>query len=146
GVDVGDPDGWSGGEVDLRILIGRHASDVVSVGAPATEVMPPRNVVTEVGAAVGAALDNVRAHAGTDGRAWILVEDEGDVVTVTVRDDGIGMAPSRLAEAEAAGRLGVVQAIRGRIRDLKGTATITSTPGAGTEVELRVPRQQVRSQ
>ena len=43
------------------------------------------------------------------------------------------------AQAEAAGRLGVAQSIRGRIRDLGGTVTITTTPGQGTELELRVP-------
>ena len=59
---------------------------------------------------------------------------------MTVRDDGVGLAPDRLAEAEAAGRLGVAHSIRGRIRDLAGTVTITSRPGNGTEVELRVPR------
>jgi signal transduction histidine kinase len=50
------------------------------------------------------------------------------------------MAPQRLAEAAAAGRLGVAQSIRGRIRDLGGTVTIVTAPGAGTEVEMRVPR------
>jgi signal transduction histidine kinase len=38
------------------------------------------------------------------------------------------------------GRLGVSQAIRGRIRDLGGSVRITSAPGAGTEVQLHVPR------
>jgi signal transduction histidine kinase len=65
------------------------------------------------------------------------------VVTVTVRDDGVGMAPTRLAEAEAAGRLGIAQSIKGRIRDIAGTVTITSQPGAGTEVEMRVPRPRL---
>jgi signal transduction histidine kinase len=50
------------------------------------------------------------------------------------------MAPGRLAEAAADGRLGVAQSIQGRLRDLGGTAVITSAPGEGTEVELRVPR------
>jgi len=59
---------------------------------------------------------------------------------VTIRDDGPGMAEGRLAEAAADGRLGVSQAIRGRIRDLGGSADITSGPGAGTEVRLRIPR------
>jgi signal transduction histidine kinase len=62
---------------------------------------------------------------------------------VTVRDDGAGMAPDRLAEAEAAGRLGVAQSIVGRIGELGGTVTITSRPGAGTEVEMRVPRPRM---
>ena len=86
-------------------------------------------------------LRNVTAHAGTGGRAFVLVEDEDDTVTVTVRDEGVGMPQNRLVEAAAAGRLGVAQSIRGRVRDLGGTVTITSAPGGGTEVELRVPRR-----
>ena len=58
-----------------------------------------------------------------------------------VRDEGVGMAPERLVEAAASGRLGVAQSIRGRVRDLGGSVSIVTAPGAGTEVEMRVPRQ-----
>ena len=87
---------------------------MVTVAMPATPVLVPAPVAAELLAAVGAALGNVAEHAGTDGRAWVLLEDEEKAVTVTVRDEGIGMAPTRLAEAEADGRLGVAQSIRGR--------------------------------
>jgi signal transduction histidine kinase len=70
----------------------------------------------------------------------VLVDDEGAVVTVTIRDDGPGIPAGRLAEAAAEGRLGVSQSISGRISDLGGSADISSTPGSGTEVRLRVPR------
>jgi signal transduction histidine kinase len=59
---------------------------------------------------------------------------------VTVRDDGPGIPPGRLTAAEDEGRLGVSQSIRGRLRDLGGEVTVTSEPGQGTEVELRLPR------
>ncbi|MYR18200.1 ATP-binding protein, partial [Streptomyces sp. SID6137] len=91
-------------------------------------------------AAVGAALDNVRRHAGAGARAWILVEDEPADILVTVRDDGPGIPEGRLAEAEGEGRLGVAQSIRGRLRDLGGSAELISVPGQGTEVELKVPK------
>jgi signal transduction histidine kinase len=70
----------------------------------------------------------------------VLVDDEQAAVTITVRDDGPGIPPGRLSEAAAQGRLGVSHAIRGRIRDLGGSASVTSAAGAGTEVRLRVPR------
>ncbi|MDX3529878.1 sensor histidine kinase, partial [Streptomyces sp. ID05-39B] len=38
----------------------------------------------------------------------------------------------------------VAQSIRGRLRDLGGGAELVSTPGQGTEVELTVPKQQVK--
>ena len=88
--------------------------------------------------AVGAAVDNARTHGGTD--AWLLVEDEPDGVTVTVRDDGPGIPEGRLVQAARDGRLGVAQSICGRVRDLGGTVDVHSAPGQGTEVELRVPR------
>ncbi|MCZ4608075.1 ATP-binding protein, partial [Streptomyces sp. Lzd4kr] len=94
----------------------------------------------ELAAAVGAALDNVRRHAGEQARAWILVEDEPGEVIVTVRDDGPGIPEGRLAQAEGEGRLGVALSIRGRLRELGGSAELISVPGQGTEVELNVPK------
>nr|WP_307781595.1 ATP-binding protein [Virgisporangium ochraceum] len=70
-----------------------------------------------------------------------MLEDEGDGVRVTVRDNGIGVEPGRLDDSARAGRLGVHQSIRGRIRDLGGTTGIRSRPGRGTEVELWVPHR-----
>ncbi|MFF5070966.1 MacS family sensor histidine kinase [Micromonospora olivasterospora] len=134
------PDGADAdsGALDLRALLGRYASAAVSLSAPAGGVPLPAGVAREVAAATGAALDNVTRHAG--GRAWVLIEDEGETVTVSVRDEGPGIAAGRLDEAARQGRLGVAQSIRGRMADIGGTVTITSAPGAGTEVELIVPR------
>lgn len=39
--------------------------------------------------------------------------------------------------------MGVALSIRGRLRDLGGTAEVISVPGQGTEVELKVPKAQV---
>lgn len=137
--------GSPGPEVDLRALLTPYTSVAsVSLAAPAVSVLLPAAAAQEVAAAVGAALANVRRHCGPDTRAWVLIEDEGDTVTVSVRDEGPGIPPGRLEQAAAEGRLGVAQAIQGRIRDLGGTVTITSATasatGSGTEVELRLPR------
>jgi signal transduction histidine kinase len=124
------------GEADLRVLLPAGAD--VQLAAPAGPVLLPSAAAGELAAAVGAAVDNARRHGG--GGAWLLVEDEPEGVTVTVRDDGPGIPDGRLEEAERAGRLGVAQSIRGRLRELGGTVTVHSEPGRGTEVELRVPR------
>ncbi|MEU4479876.1 DUF5931 domain-containing protein [Micromonospora sp. NPDC023966] len=131
------PDG-AGDARDLRDLLDRYASTTVQVAAPATPVPLPGRVAGELAAAVGAALDNVARHAG--GRAWVLIEDEGETVTVSVRDEGPGIPDGRLAEAAAQGRLGMAQSIRGRVADLGGEVRVVSAPGAGTEIELTVPR------
>jgi signal transduction histidine kinase len=131
--------------VDLRALLAPYAGARVGLAEPGAPVPLAPAAAREVAAAVGAALDNVRRHAGEQARAWILVEDEPDEVIVTVRDDGPGIPEGRLAQAEGEGRLGVALSIRGRLRDLGGSAELISVPGQGTEVELKVPKD-VRDQ
>lgn len=131
-----------GGEdpCDVRALLAPYASAGVTFSEPGAPVELPAAAATELAAAVSAALDNVRVHAGADAHAWILVEDEPHAVIVTVRDDGPGIPEGRLADAEREGRLGVALSIRGRLRDLGGSAAWVSVPGQGTEVELTVPK------
>ncbi|GGU19648.1 MacS family sensor histidine kinase [Streptomyces lavendofoliae] len=136
--EVEEPD--DDGPADLRALLARHAGARVTFSEPGTPVLLAPAAARELAAAVGAALDNVRRHAGEAARAWILLEDWPDEVIVTVRDDGPGIPEGRLAQAEGEGRLGVAQSIRGRLRDLGGSAELISVPGQGTEVELKVPR------
>ncbi|MFF8843716.1 MacS family sensor histidine kinase [Streptomyces sp. NPDC015127] len=125
---------------DVRTLLASFVNSRVTLSEPGAPVMLPAHAAAEVAAAAGAALDNVRRHAGVDAQAWILVEDWPDEVIVTVRDDGPGIPEGRLAQAEGEGRMGVALSIRGRLRDLGGTAELVSVPGQGTEVELRIPR------
>ncbi|MFJ2743960.1 MacS family sensor histidine kinase [Streptomyces sp. NPDC087440] len=132
------------GLVDLRALLAPHSGAKVSFAEPGAPVLLPPAAALELAAAVSAALDNVRRHAGDGAQAWILVEDEPDEVIVTVRDDGPGIPEGRLAQAEGEGRLGVALSIRGRLRDLGGSAELLSVPGQGTEVELKVPRGKAK--
>ncbi|SDN84657.1 Histidine kinase [Streptomyces sp. cf386] len=135
----------STGPVDLRALLAPYAGAMVNLAEPGAPVPLAPAAARELAAAVGAALDNVRKHAGEHARAWILVEDEPDEVIVTVRDDGPGIPEGRLAQAEGEGRLGVALSIRGRLRDLGGSAELISVPGQGTEVELKVPKDSSAS-
>ncbi|MFF5338666.1 MacS family sensor histidine kinase [Streptomyces sp. NPDC013181] len=139
-VEVDDEQDEAGGETDLRTLLTPHAGSRISFAEPGAPVLLPSAAAAELAAAVGAALDNVRVHAGDGAQAWILLEDWPDEVIVTVRDDGPGIPEGRLAQAEGEGRLGVALSIRGRLRDLGGTAELISVPGQGTEVELKVPK------
>ncbi|WP_426506609.1 MacS family sensor histidine kinase [Dactylosporangium sp. McL0621] len=136
----GNPAAPPANRLDLRAILTTLASPTVDVAAPANPVLLTATASTELTAAVQAALDNVHRHAGPTAHAWVLLEDEGDAVRVTVRDDGVGFTPDRLTEAAEAGRLGVAQSMRGRIADLGGTTEIYSRPGRGTEVEFYVPR------
>jgi signal transduction histidine kinase len=128
-------------EVDLRTLLTRRQDDRVSISLPATPVPLTREVADELDAAVGNALDNVRSHAGPQARAFVLLEDLGDAVTVSVRDDGVGIAPGRLDEAAEQGHVGISKSIVGRLVSLGGSAQLSTDVDEGTEWELTVPRQ-----
>ncbi|WP_017591102.1 MacS family sensor histidine kinase [Nocardiopsis potens] len=135
----GGSGGPPSGGGDLRAALAGYESSRVTFSAPADPVPLPADAVAEIAAAVGAALANVERHCPPETRAWLFLEDEGEAVTVTVRDDGPGMPPTRPAEAEAQGRLGLAQSVLGRIRDLGGETEVTTAPGEGTEIEMRVP-------
>jgi signal transduction histidine kinase len=128
------------GQIDVRALIEPLANGRIMVACPATPVLLPAATARAVSGAAREAVDNICRHAGDGAHGWVLVEDEGLAIRVSVRDDGPGFANSRLADAAAAGRLGVSQSIIGRMRDVGGTATVTSAPGQGTEVDVRVAR------
>ena len=132
------PAAAEGDRVDLCGLLLPLATTRVDVVVPAAQVLLPAPAAAELVAAVKEALSNVVKHAGPEARSWVVVEDLGEEVVVSVRDDGIGTTPARLEQAHADGHLGVSQSIRGRIADLGGTVTVRTAPGEGTEWELKV--------
>jgi signal transduction histidine kinase len=132
--DTGD------GTSDLGTRLTLLASPTVRVSVPAQAVALPSAMTEEVAAVVEEALSNADRHAGPEARVWVLLEDLGDQIAVSVRDDGPGVTPQRLAAAEAEGRMGVARSMRGRVADLGGVITLHSAPGMGTEWEVRVPR------
>jgi signal transduction histidine kinase len=140
---VRHPDGHLGADEtgDLVDVLGSCQSRAVTVSGPGRPVRLPRAVVDELAAVVRACLDNVARHVGAGAPAWVLVEDLGASVVVTVRDEGPGIVDGRLDEARGEGRLGVAESIRGRMADLGGAAALMTAPGQGTEWELRVPRR-----
>ncbi|HET7518409.1 MAG TPA: ATP-binding protein, partial [Actinomycetes bacterium] len=97
----------------------------------------PAGHVEELAAAVRQALDNVVEHAGAS-RVALFAEEDGGGVVLTVRDDGRGFAyDERRLLAE--GKIGLAKSVKGRVEQLGGTMRLVSRPGAGTEIELRVP-------
>jgi signal transduction histidine kinase len=69
----------------------------------------------------------------------IYCEVEQKAVTVFVRDRGRGFEPS----AVPGDRQGIAQSIRGRMARFNGVATVRSSAGQGTEVELSMPRREL---
>ncbi|MDN5748128.1 MAG: DUF5931 domain-containing protein [Pseudonocardia sp.] len=129
------------GRRDLAAALRMLGSGPVSISTPAHAVWLPAQVVDELVAVVGAALANVARHVGEEAPAWVLVEDLGGEVEVSVRDEGPGIPVGRLAAAQGQGRLGVARSMRGRVEDLGGTITLDTGPDRGTDWTVRVPRE-----
>ncbi len=132
------------GEQDLARAIAGLASPRVAISVPATAVPLPVSDVAELVAIAREALANTARHAGPEAMSWVLVEDLGAEVVLTVRDNGPGVHTDRLTDAADSGRMGVSRSIRGRVADLGGTLTLDSGPGQGTAWEVRLARLSTR--
>ena len=139
-----EPADVAAGTSDLAGTLRALAGDRISVSVPGGPVPVPTPRHTELVATVTNVLDNVTAHAGPGAHAFVLLEDLGDTVAVSIRDDGDGIAPGRIEAAAAEGRMGIARSIIGRIEGLGGTALLESAPGAGTEWELTIPLREDR--
>jgi signal transduction histidine kinase len=134
--DDATPAGAASLRAALEALAGAERSLPVTVGTTGALWLPAGHV-EELTAAVRQAVDNVVEHAGASRVALFAEEDAGEVV-VTVRDDGRGFAyDERRLLAE--GKIGLAKSVKGRVEQLGGSMLVTSRPGAGTEIELRVP-------
>ena len=84
------------------------------------------------------ALANVARHADAT-TVWVLAERDGPDVVLQVADDGVGFDPPAARErAAATGHLGL-RSMAERIQTAGGSLDITSGPGNGTRVILRLP-------
>ena len=106
------------------------AVDVVAVGDH-----PLDDDAEALVAAAREAIVNAAKFGGGDAVS-VYAEVADDGVEVFVRDRGPGFDPGAIP----ADRRGVRESIVGRMRRHGGDAVISSVPGEGTEVELRLPR------
>jgi len=82
------------------------------------------------------ALTNVTRHSRAR-RATVTVERLASEIVCRIHDDGRGFDPSAVVAATARG-LGL-EGIRERVSTLGGQLEITSSPGTGTEMVVRLP-------
>jgi signal transduction histidine kinase len=83
------------------------------------------------------AMTNAAKFAGVE-EIDVYVEVTDDSVGVFVRERGAGFDRT----AVPPDRKGIAESIEGRMKRAGGRATIVSSPGEGTEVELHLPRGQ----
>jgi len=110
--------------------------EVVVVGDVAAD-----SRITGLLAAAREAMLNATRHSGAD-KIDVFAEATPDRVTVFVRDTGIGFDQTAVDED----RRGLADSIIGRLERLGGTATIDTSPGEGTEVELSLPLLDARTE
>jgi signal transduction histidine kinase len=95
--------------------------------------LPPAHS-TAVFRIVQEALTNIAKHAKA-AHAEVDVRQRDGVLSIVVRDDGVGFVPETPREPSSFGLLG----LRERTSLLRGTATLRSAPGAGTTLEVTFP-------
>jgi signal transduction histidine kinase len=122
------------GVAQRHLATGLHVELNTAAMAGARPVCPA--VTQALAGAVNEALTNVRKHAGTSEATVRAAPAAGEVV-VTVLDHGCGFDACARRPAGPGG-LGL-PAIHDRMREAGGTAVVSSAPGEGTHVELRVP-------
>jgi signal transduction histidine kinase len=83
------------------------------------------------------ALANVARHAGAT-RAGLTLSFIGDVVTLDVRDDGVGFSVPEADAGESPAGYGL-SGMRQRVARVAGSLAIESEPGGGTALSARVP-------
>jgi signal transduction histidine kinase len=127
-------------EAALDTLISHHSStsgvEIVAdvglrYGADRTQRLDPE-IESAVYRVVQEALTNIAKHARAEQVEFRVVETD-DSLEIVIRDDGVGFEPAQ--STEGFGLLGM----RERLALVDGTLAVTSTPGSGTTVEVRVP-------
>lgn len=110
--------------------------EVVAVG----DCMVDTSIEPLIGA-IGEATVNAAKHSGAE-QVDLYLEVSDTEIEVFVRDTGTGFKPDAIDHD----RRGVRNSIIGRMERAGGMATITSSPGEGTEVELSLARRPVQDQ
>jgi signal transduction histidine kinase len=133
-----------GGGASLRDALEEAGRGVAGVKVTVSATGPiwmSRHAVDEIHAAVRQGLENVAEHAAAS-QATVFAEDDEAGVTVSLRDDGVGFNYDEAALARD-GKVGILRSMKGRVHDLGGVMQVTSSPGEGTEVEFRIPKERM---
>ncbi|MFD1861242.1 hypothetical protein EHW97_15115 [Aeromicrobium camelliae] len=121
----------SGQELVARIR-GSLPSEFRFESKTAAEMDVPADVATALLEAAAEAIRNSLLHAGPASRL-VQTRLTAESISIKVKDDGRGFRPQRVPPE----RLGLRVSIHERMRTVPGgSATVRSTPGQGTTVEL----------
>jgi signal transduction histidine kinase len=131
-------------DVDLGLMLRRLCqvwSDETGIVATATvaPVEPSPQVRYELTRIVHEALTNVARHSDAT-RVSVVLTQRGERLVLTVRDNGQGFdVPTDVNTLQLDGHAGLVGMME-RARLVGGELAVTSDPGRGTVVRVRMPR------
>jgi signal transduction histidine kinase len=130
------------GDHSLAAALDEAATEIEELHGVKVEVASAGNApltddVRAVVLAAREAMANAAKFSGAD-EISVYAEADGDGVSVFVRDRGVGFDRATVPPD----RRGLTESIEARLARHGGTAEIRSTPGEGTEVELKLPEQQ----
>jgi signal transduction histidine kinase/ABC-type uncharacterized transport system substrate-binding protein len=83
------------------------------------------------------ALHNIAKHADTQ-TAEVKLTRENNELSLAVRDRGVGFDPKRTVAGHGLGLISMKE----RVKLFNGTFEVNTSPGAGTEVSVRIPLQK----
>lgn len=98
---------------------------------------PLSDELTQLVLAAREAMANAAKHSAAE-EISVYAEVDDATVSVFVRDRGVGFDRAGVGND----RRGLSESIEARMARAGGTATITSAPGSGTEVELSIKREE----
>jgi signal transduction histidine kinase len=120
----------------LRGLASRDGTGATHIQVDAPDSLPPLDAAVEVATyrIVQEAVTNVARHAHAR-RCIVRLALEPTALVLDVADDGRGFADRRAGVG--------LQTMRERALELGGTCEVSSKPGIGTTVSVRLPRHEV---
>jgi signal transduction histidine kinase len=118
--------------------VARHLPFAVDVEVTGQRRRLPSELETTLYRIAQESLTNVARHAKAK-HAWVHLHLGPKEASLKISDDGIGMSPERAREAAARGDGWGLAGIHERATLLGGDVRILSQPGAGTEIEARIP-------
>lgn len=132
-----DEDGLGGATRDyVNAFIERTGCiGTITVDVEEAAITPEREVVLY--RLVQEALTNVARHADA-ARVAVVLRQTSDAVELTITDDGVGFDTSQTADFVRNSHFGLA-GMRERVDAAGGVFTATSSPGAGVQIQARLP-------
>jgi PAS domain S-box-containing protein len=94
----------------------------------------PNNTALTIYRIIQEGLSNIAKYANTK-KAYVFLESNDSSILLTIRDTGTGFNPAKVRHKAALG----LGSMRERARLVNGEFSITSRPGKGTSIEVKIP-------